>query len=69
MQITLPEGMEPGMCQYLEEVRNSGVTNMFGAAPYLAEAYSLDRRKASTYLCFWMEHYAELQEAGLIVRR
>ena len=54
--------------QYLEELRQSGVTNMFGAAPYLQEEFGLDRREAEKILLSWMTHYDELLEDGVISR-
>ena len=42
---------------YLELLRKSGVTNMFGAAPYLQQEFGLDRREARTILKQWMESY------------
>jgi len=40
---------------YLNKLRESGETNMFGASPYLACAFSLPRREASKILVEWME--------------
>jgi hypothetical protein len=40
---------------YLNKLRESGETNMFGASPYLACAFSLPRREASKVLIEWME--------------
>jgi hypothetical protein len=54
--------------QYLEELRQSGVTNMFGAAPYLAKAYSLPNGRAIKIVGSWMENYSELLEDGVINR-
>ena len=42
---------------YLEELRQSGVTNMFGAAPYLANEFGLSKREARDILLDWMENY------------
>ena len=53
---------------YLEELRQSGVTNMFGAAPYLQEAYGLNPREARKVLGNWMDNYSELLEKGIISR-
>ena len=69
MDIQLPEGMTPEMCQYLERLRQSGVTNMFGAGSFLQDAFDLKRRPASDYLMFWMQNYEQLQEAGIIERK
>ena len=42
---------------YLERLRRSGVTNMYGATPYLQKAFGLTRREASDILADWMENY------------
>ena len=54
--------------QYLEELRQSGATNMFGAAPYLQEEFGLDKREAEAILLSWMLNYDELLEDGVISR-
>ena len=41
--------------EYLCELRDSGAVNMFGAAPYLAEEFGLDRREAKKVLLEWMQ--------------
>ena len=51
---------------YLEELRQSGVTNMFGASPYLQSAFGLGRREAIKIVSNWMENYEELREKGII---
>ena len=35
---------------YLDQLRESGITNMFGASPYLQEAFDLDRYEAKDIL-------------------
>lgn len=42
---------------YLEDLRRSGVTNMFGATPYLIEEFGLEKREASEILADWMRNY------------
>lgn len=42
---------------YLEELRRSGVTNMYGATPYLMDAFSLDYSEAKRILIDWMRNY------------
>ena len=42
---------------YLENLRKSGVTNMFGAAPYLEKSFGLSRKEATEILSDWMKHY------------
>lgn len=43
--------------EYLDALRDSGVTNMFGAAPYLQEEFGLDRSEARAVLSDWMKSY------------
>jgi hypothetical protein len=40
---------------YLDNLRESGVTNMFVAGPYLQKQFGLDRNKAQTVLLEWMQ--------------
>ena len=45
---------------FLEELRRSGKTNMFGAVPYLQEAFKYEemtRAEASKILTEWMKNY------------
>lgn len=44
---------------YLDNLRESGETNMFGAAPYLQEEFGLDRKEASEVLGEWMKTFSE----------
>jgi hypothetical protein len=47
----------------LEVIRESGITNMFGAAPYLREVFpELSRMESNEILCNWMENYDTLSE-------
>ena len=42
---------------YLEWLRRSGQTNMFGAVPYLMEQFWFDEKEAKKVLIDWMENY------------
>tara|TARA_R100000988_G_C3866611_1_gene101781 strand:+ start:355 stop:555 length:201 start_codon:yes stop_codon:yes gene_type:complete len=53
---------------YLEELRQSGETNMFGASPYLESVFGLSRREAIKVLANWMENYNELLDKKIINR-
>lgn len=47
----------------LEIIRQTGVTNMFGAAPYLREVFpELSKIESNEILCNWMENYDTLSE-------
>ncbi len=45
--------------EYLDALRESGITNMFGAAPYLMEEFGFDKREASQWLVEWMQTFSE----------
>jgi len=44
---------------YLNRLRESGATNMYGAAPYLEMEFDLDRREAKQVLMDWMQWVSE----------
>lgn len=56
--IERPEFVKDAYLRYLNAVRESGLTNMFGAAPYLVcEFPELDKRKARAVLMYWMQTF------------
>lgn len=44
---------------YLNELRDSGKVNMFGAAPYLEARFGLNRNDAEEILLKWMTEGCE----------
>lgn len=42
------------MFDYLEILRRSGATNMFGAAPYLAEEFNINQADAKQVVVEWV---------------
>ena len=44
---------------FLDELRESGVTNMFGAAPYIIEEFGVTRQEAKDLLLNWMQTFEE----------
>lgn len=42
---------------FLENLRRSGVTNMFGSAPYLMKEFGLDQKEAIKIVGDWMKNY------------
>lgn len=42
--------------KYLDKLRESGETNMFGATPYLQEEFGLDKQEAREILIEWMNN-------------
>lgn len=45
---------------YLEGLRRSGVTNMYGASRYLEYEFSLDKADAREILASWMKNYDKI---------
>lgn len=43
---------------YLDELRESGVTNMFGASPFVAREFGLEKGEARTILADWMQCFS-----------
>jgi hypothetical protein len=62
-----PAGLTEEHLVYLDALRKSGVTNMFGAAPYLMRAFGITRPTATKYLGFWMRTFSERLKAGEIL--
>ena len=46
----------------LEVIRQSGITNMWGSAPYLAEYCNIDLELAKDILCSWIDNYDALSK-------
>ena len=53
--------------QFLEKLRQSGETNVFGATPYLEEFFP-DIESAREVLLSWMDNYQQLLDDGIISR-
>ena len=57
MTTARPAGCTTEHLEYLDGLRESGITNMFGARPYLIEAFDLDERVAGKVLSYWMKSF------------
>jgi hypothetical protein len=49
--------MTDAMKNYLDNLRESGEVNMFGASPYLAEVFGLSKAEAREVLGEWMRTF------------
>ena len=57
-EVFRPEFVQDRYLSYLSAVRESGLINMFGAAPYLVNEFpELDKRKAREVLSYWMANF------------
>lgn len=57
--IERPAFVEDKHLTYLDKLRESGVTNMYGARPYLMSAFRLPKDKAASILTYWMQSFEE----------
>ena len=53
-----PTYCEDEHLEYLDGLRESGVTNMFGARPYLQEEFALPKSEAGAILSYWMQSFS-----------
>ncbi len=59
-KILRPRFVEDKHLRYLDTLRGSGATNMFGAASYLSEMFpNLTRLQARKILLYWMETFGQ----------
>lgn len=50
------------MFVYLDNIRETGKINMFGAGPHLQDAFGLSRYEAKDIVLEWMNTFAERQK-------
>ena len=49
--------------EYLDELRESSETNMFGAAPYVKDEFDVDKNEAKALVTEWMHTFSERHPA------
>ena len=54
-----PNYTEEDVFVFLDVVRESGVTNMFGASPYIRDEFGCTRYEANRLLAKWMETFSD----------
>lgn len=58
-----PTVVRPAHLAFLDALRRSGVTNMFGAVPYLKARFpKLSEKDARTVLMYWMDSFRARQQ-------
>jgi len=65
MEKTLPSQHEVNM--FLDVLRSTGKTNMFGAVPYLVKHFKIHRYDAKDFLAEWMKTFSERRERGEVI--
>ena len=58
------EHMRNEVYLYLEQLRETGETNMFGAAAYIEQHFELSKKDSRKYLMDWMRQYNKKEENG-----
>lgn len=66
MSLPIPTFITEEHLLYLDDLRDSGVTNMFGAAPYLEREFGIPVHEARNILSYWMQTYAERHSLQVI---
>ena len=60
MAVEKPNYLTEEHLRYLDQLRESGVTNMFGAVPFiLLEFSNLNEQQAKQVLIYWMETFGD----------
>jgi hypothetical protein len=52
-----PEFVTDEHLRFLDALRESGQTNMFGAAPYIADLFEIPMQQARIILTYWMQTF------------
>ena len=48
---------EQEVFDFLDALRESGITNMYGAAPYIQDEFGVDKKEARELLLEWMKNF------------
>ena len=59
---TRPEIVTDEHLTYLDELRDSGVTNMFGAPAFIEDEFDVSKSEARDITSYWMATYVERQD-------
>lgn len=52
--------------EFLDEIRESSSINMFGAAPYIVDAFGVTRYEAKDLLLEWMRTFGQRKNASVV---
>jgi hypothetical protein len=62
-EIERPDCVTDEHLEFLDELRDSGETNMFGARPYLVDEFMLSKDESAKVLSYWMASFGERHKA------
>jgi hypothetical protein len=54
------------MFDFLDNLRNSGICNMFGSGIYLEEMFGINKRESKEVVLEWMKTFDERKENGQV---
>lgn len=57
--IERPKIVKEEHLNFLDALRESGSTNMFGASPYIMKAFNLSKNDSMEILSYWMQTFSE----------
>ena len=58
-KLTNTESIQDDVNVYLDELRETGSTNMFGAGSYIQDEFDVDRKESHKLLAEWMRTFEE----------
>lgn len=58
----IPDDELEDYLEFLDDLRESGATNMFGAASWLENNYGISRDLAKQVLLYWMDTFGKRHE-------
>lgn len=56
---TRPDYITDEHLVFLDDLRETGVTNMYGAAPYVSGALGLDNKTSRDIVSYWMKTFGD----------
>lgn len=57
--IEMPSFCTEEHLEFLDQLREDGSTNMFGASPYLVAAFGVEKDEARAILSYWMRTFSQ----------
>jgi len=52
-----PEFVTNKHLKYLDDLRESGITNMYGAGSYIRNTFGVDTQQSNAILTYWMQSF------------
>lgn len=52
--------------EFLDEIRETGSINMFGATPYIIDAFGVNRYEAKDLLLEWMQTFGQRKKESMV---